>query len=385
MRKLLVLIGFLGIVACNKTERVTIKGRFSNSGKENLYLEEMNLLSVKKIDSLRIKGSGRFNFRVKAKQPKFYQLKLSNNQYVNLLLFPGDNVKIYGDGRDLLNVLRIEGSNESFRIHELNKWLVKTIEKLDSIDSVYESYAGKAGNDSILISLNKEYEKVLEQHRRYTIAFILQDQSSLANIMALYQEIKPGVYLLNRYRDLQYFKIVTDSLNKNYPNLVPVKVLTNDFGKRFAQLQSRRILNSVNNINYGLPPVTLPDLNGDSVSLSSLKGKYVLLSFWASWDANSIQQNLLLKDVYKVYHKKGFEVYLVSFDKSYDSWKKEVHFDQLPWINVCDSTYPASSVAQGYNVQEIPTNYLINKQQDEILGKNLSVNELQQKLAGLYN
>jgi peroxiredoxin len=385
MRKIIVLIGFLGIVACNRTDRITIKGKLSDSRKESLYLEEMNLLNVKKIDSLRIKRNGRFNFHVKTRQPKFYQLKLSNNQYVNLLLNPGDKVRIYGDGQDLLNSARIEGSDESFRILELNKRLVSTIKKLDSITTVYESYADKAGNDSLLSELNKKYVKTLDQHRQYTIEFILQDQGSLANIMALYQEIKPGTYLLNRIRDLQFFKIVTDSLKKNYPNLAPVKVLEDDFKKRFAQYQGQKILKMAKGVNYGLPSVTLPNLNGDSVSLSTLKGKYVLLSFWASWDANSVRQNLLLKDVYKVYHKKGFEIYQVSFDKSYDNWKKEVHFDQLPWINVCDSTYPASRVAQGYNVQAIPTNYLINKQQDDILGKNLTVDELQQKLAGLYN
>ena len=385
MRKIIVLIGFLGIVACNRTDRISIKGKFSDSRNESLYFEEMNLLNVKMLDSLRMKKNGRFNFRLKTRQPGFYQLKLSNNQYINLLLNPGDKVRIYGDGQDLLNTARIEGSDESFRILELNKRLAATINKLDSITAVYESYANKAGNDSLLSKLNKEYVNTLDQHRQYTIKFILQDQGSLANIMALYQELKPGTYLLSRIRDLQFFKIVTDSLKKSYPNNTTVKILEEDFYKRYAQYQQQKILKMAKDVNYGLPSITLPDLKGDSVSLSSLKGKYVLLSFWASWDANSVKQNLLFKDVYKVYHKKGFEIYLVSFDKSYDNWKKEVHFDQLPWINVCDSTYPASRVAQGYNVQNIPMNYLINKEQDDILGKNLTVDELQQKLADLYN
>ncbi len=383
MRKLLIAISFLGIVACNRSG-ITIQGKISNSDGK-VYLGEMDLLSVKNVDSTTVGKNGRFTFHEKIQQPTFYQLKLKNNQSVQLLLNPGDKVKLEGDGLSLLSTIKVDGSAQTERITELNKRLAATVAKLDSLSSEYDSYANKPGNDSMLARLAKEYESTLQQHRTYTIGFILQDINSLANLTALYQEISPGTYLLNRYRDLQYFKIVTDSLTKNYPKLTPVKVLADDYSKRFAQYKSNELISNAKNISYGLPEVNLPDIEGDTVSLSSLKGKYVLLCFWASWDDNSIRQNLQLKDVYQRYHRKGFEIYQVSLDKSYDNWKKEVHFDELPWINVCDSTYPASRAAASYNVTEIPLNFLLNKQQDEILGKNLTADQLELKLSGLYN
>ena len=85
------------------------------------------------------------------------------------------------------------------------------------------------------------------------------------------------------------------------------------------------------------------------------------------------------------YHKKGFEVYQVSFDKSVKQWHYTVRFDQLPWINVNDSSFPNSEVARYYNVSNLPCNYLIDKSMVTILGKNLTSNELDKKLSELLN
>jgi len=137
--------------------------------------------------------------------------------------------------------------------------------------------------------------------------------------------------------------------------------------------------------NYVLPEISLPDIKGDTLSLVSLKGSYVLLSFWASWNKASIDANLKFKDVYKKYHKKGFEIYQVSFDKSVRQWQNAVGFDELPWISVNDSSFPNSVIARNYNVNELPWNYLIDKNMINIIGKNITANELNKKLSELFN
>jgi peroxiredoxin len=137
--------------------------------------------------------------------------------------------------------------------------------------------------------------------------------------------------------------------------------------------------------NYVLPEIALPDIKGDTIKLTSLKGRYVLLSFWASWNEESVNANLELKKVYEKYHNKGFEIYQVSFDKSVNQWNRAIKFDELPWLNVNDSTFPQSVTARNYNVNNLPLNYLIDKNMETILGKNLSSDELNNKLSELFN
>ena len=185
--------------------------------------------------------------------------------------------------------------------------------------------------------------------------------------------------------DIQFFKIVTDSLIKRYPKSNHVKVLKINTSNLLQGYNSQKILSLAKPENLVLPEIYLPDVKGDSMSLLSLKGKYVLLSFWASWDKESINANLKLKDVYEKYHKRGFEIYQVSFDKSARQWHYAVRFDKLPWISVNDSSFPNSLIARNYNVNSLPWNYLIDRNMDNIIEKNLSSQELNKLLSELLN
>jgi peroxiredoxin len=132
-----------------------------------------------------------------------------------------------------------------------------------------------------------------------------------------------------------------------------------------------------------LPGLALPDMSGDTVDLTSFKGRYVLLSFWASFNTNSVNQNLELKEIYRQFRNRGFEIVQVSFDNSIEDWKRAVRYDEIPWVSLIDSRYPNSSVAGNYNVTSIPANYLIGKDNVTILAKNLTPVQLRDKLQEL--
>jgi peroxiredoxin len=138
-------------------------------------------------------------------------------------------------------------------------------------------------------------------------------------------------------------------------------------------------------VKTGLPAVELKDMNGKVRKLSSLKGKYVLLTFWASWNEDCVAQNLLLKEVYQRYYRQNFEIMQVSFDNSQEEWKKAIRFDELPWLSVIDPTFPQSSIAVNFNVQNLPSNYLIDKDNASILAKDISPDQLMVKLSELVN
>lgn len=133
-----------------------------------------------------------------------------------------------------------------------------------------------------------------------------------------------------------------------------------------------------------LPEISLPDPYGDTITLSSLKGNVILLSFWASWNEASVELNQDLKRLYNKYHSRGLEVYQVSFDMQLKAWMEAIQFDELPWYNVSELSYPESTVAAFYNVTEIPAFFLIDRS-GEIVGKNIQELELDRKISELMN
>jgi peroxiredoxin len=108
--------------------------------------------------------------------------------------------------------------------------------------------------------------------------------------------------------------------------------------------------------------LSLPDLNGKSISLSELKGKVILIDFWASWCGPCRHNNPRLVKLYNKYHGKGLEIYGVSLDEDMESWKKAVHHDKLVWIQVIDDKGWEAQSASVYGVDAIPSSFLIDKQ-----------------------
>ncbi|MBN2350095.1 MAG: AhpC/TSA family protein [Bacteroidales bacterium] len=385
IRLLIVLAILFTTVSCVNKEKAVLRGKLENAKGKTLYLDEIDFYRAKVLDSLILGKNGKFSFGIHTKYPSFYQLRLSSNQAVNLLIKPDEKVMLTADAGNFRNTLEVTGSEGSRQIIQLNNDLEDTKHLLDSLKKVYASLPLSEENIARREILSKQYDTVYNRHYKYSIAFVLQYSSSMASIMALYQEISPGVYLFNRLRDLQFFKIVVDSLKKYYPESNNVKMLEGNFNNFYGQYQTSKLLRMADTVEFSVPKIVLPDAKGNAVNLSSYKGKVVLVSFWASWNKESIKDNLEMKQVYEKFRNKGFEIYQVSFDKSLDNWNRAVRFDELPWISVCDTTFPRSAVAARYNITQLPANFLINKEQDDILAKNVSALDLQKKLLRLLN
>ncbi|HEV3222210.1 MAG TPA: TlpA disulfide reductase family protein [Puia sp.] len=108
--------------------------------------------------------------------------------------------------------------------------------------------------------------------------------------------------------------------------------------------------------------LSLPDLNGKMVSLSELKGKVVLIDFWASWCGPCRHNNPHLVKLYNKYHSKGLEIFGISLDEDIDDWKKAVRHDKLIWIQVIDDKGWQAPSAYAFGVDMIPTSFLIDRQ-----------------------
>ncbi len=362
------------VISCDNPSSI-VKGKIKDSKGKMLYFEQVDLSKVKTLDSVRLNSAGRFRFSARVKIPDFFQLRL-DSQLISLLVKKGDKININANGQDIINSLSIYGSFDSENLAKLNRYLIDTRKQLDSVSVLYTN----ASADTSRQKLYDEYMNILETHRKYSIAYILTYTNSLTSIYALYQQISPDFYVFYKTTDLQFFKILSDSLGKYYPRSKHVIALRNNTNAMLNNYHAQLLLRKTNTVETSLPKVELTDIYGRIRKLSSFKGKYVLLSFWASWDEASIEQNLRLKEVYNKFRNRNFEIFQVSFDNSPDAWKRAVRFDELPWVNVIDTTFPNSSIAVNYNIRQLPANYLIDKDNMTIIEKNLDPDQLYDKL-----
>jgi peroxiredoxin len=382
-RFLTVSISLILLAGCSNKNSIRIDGNFKNKSHKKIYLNRIDVDTNVKIDSARIKNNGNFRFRIKANEPDFYQIGVTDSDFMTVLAEPGEKIKLSFTGKKLYENYEVQGSEGSKKIKMLDQTLAGTIRKIDSLKAVYKDAAKSPGFDKRGPIINEEYLKIIKEQHKKSIEFILGNLNSFASIKALYQKLDENTYVLYDQRDLQLLKLVSDSLNFHYPNSKQAKALKKDLEKEMTQMFMNQIEQVARNAPETKPDPNLKDIKGTRIALSSLKGKVVLLTFWATASEESVSENLKLKELYKTYKKRGFEIYQVNLDEKEDNWKNAVKYDELPWISVREDD-PANPInARLYNVKSLPTNYLYDKT-GTIIGVNLHGKALQIKLTQLF-
>jgi thiol-disulfide isomerase/thioredoxin len=385
MKRILFLLTLIIIFsACKDKSGFTVDGVITGETKKQIYLNRLEVDNLVFIDSAKINSKGEFRFRVKASGTDFYQIGFSESDFITILAEPGEKIKLLFEGKNLFEKYTITGSTGSEKLQFLDNTLADTKRKLDSLGTVYTKAAKEPEFEVAGPLLEEQYNNLLKEQRMKNIDFILKNTGSLASIKAVYQRFSPDAYVLYDPKDLQFMKIVTDSLTLHYPGSKHVQALARDFSKEMNNMYASRL----EQIARDLPPTKLdPDLkdvNGRRIALSSLRGKYVLLTFWSIRSRECISENLLLKQYYQLYKNKGFEIYQINVDEDENAWKSAVKFDELPWISTRedDPTNPVNALI--FNVKAVPTNYLFDKE-GNIIGTNLHGRSLQIRLDQLLN
>jgi len=381
-RFVLILLVAAAVTGCVRDDKVVIKGTFGNIKEGVVYLDQSDVDKSVVIDSATIKR-GRFKFTTDFPGPEFLQIRLDKNDFVGLLAAPGEKIILdFGPAPMVMNYT-VAGSPGSELIRRLDQHLFTTKVKLDSLTRIYTSLTDEeiATRGAVL---EKAYVSAVDSQRKYNIGFILENMSSLATIKALYQRIDENTYVLYQPRDLQFLKIVSDSLSVKYPVSRHVRALKENVTSELNQMYINRLASMASNVNPGKADPVLPDPEGKMISLSSLKGKYVLVTFWATTSENCLAELPLLKTLYSLYHNKGLEIYQVSLDADANRWKNAVKYEELPWICVREENPDNPTYAMLMHITQVPANLLYDPD-GNIINSNLFGRNLQIRMDQLFN
>jgi peroxiredoxin len=302
-------------------------------------------------DSCLVKD-GAFSFKVKSKLTEPQQLFLhSKNRRVQKVFYAENaSMKVSGDAET--NQIVISGSksqNEYAALEdEVNIHRQKVIKLWQAADS-----------------LKNAADKLYKQEADIRKQFVVSHPKSVVSLQEL----------LNWTNDKNY-----KEAKEIYTALDPSVKKT----EKAKEIELR--LANLEKVALGNPAVdfTQKDINGKLVSLSAYKGKYVLLEFWASWCGPCRAENPNLREAYKKYQDKGFNILAVSLDDDGDKWKKAVDKDALPWAQISDLKGWSNEAAIQYGIRAIPANFLIDPQ-GKIVKRDLRGEELNKALAELFN
>jgi hypothetical protein len=382
MKKFLLILPLLALFACGDSEKLRIKGEIENGAGKTVYLDKLEVSGPVLIDSTIIKSGNRFSFTTKISEPSFFRVRLEDNNFVTLLAEPGESIKLSGSASNLPETYEIEGSEGSDLIKKLDDRLLMTKKQMEPIiRDIRRMDAETFEREETRI--NEELEEIVNSQRNFSIAFILENMESLAAITALYQYIDDQNYVLNKTRDIQYLKIVSESLNKKYPGSPHVRALVADAENQVRQYDLFRfsaMAEEKGQVVSTYPDIAMPGKDGDTITLHSLQERYILLLFGSSLNAESVRLSNDLIPVYNAYHKKGFNIYHVSVERDRQEWIRNLEFLELPWIHVAELGERSFDAAHAYNVQQIPSNYLINREAG-VVARNISAPDLRRRLS----
>lgn len=362
----------MGLASC-QSSKVNISGRFVGSQADMVYLEQTTALEQILLDSVKIDENGRFKLQIGnvSATPSLYNI-IFDNERIPLLLMGGDNIELNAAGKVARNYTVI-GSLESELLQQFNQSFIDGAVKLNGIIAKFSDGL----SDEQRKEITKEYSKLYLDIKKQQLHFIIENKNRIAAVYALHQRLLNEAYLFNGDSDVIYYRTVADAIAETYPESHYLPILRSQIARMDAQIS---LLSQVKETT--IPEISLPDMFGNKRSLSSNIGKVVLLQFWSAALGNSNTLNADLKELYTKYREQGFEIFQVSVDTSKSVWINAIQEQKIPWITVSDLRGESSPALGVYNVQKLPSNYLINRE-GYIAGKDLTGESLEAEIKKL--
>ncbi|MBO4827127.1 MAG: DUF4369 domain-containing protein [Prevotella sp.] len=376
----LMFVALLATTSCNN-KKFRIEGSIAKAADKMLYLENMSLSEgVVVLDSVKLDDDGNFAFSHDAPDaPEFYRLRILN-QIINLSIDSTETVTVKANYPEMATGYEVSGSDNCQKIKELSLRQIDLLNKATAI-SQNSTLGIEATNDSIERLVNA-YKELVKRD------YIFKEPMKAYAYFALFQTLGNRLIFAPRENkeDIKVFAAVATSWDSYYPEALRGKNLHNiaiEGMKNVRLLEAQRQDMEVEAgmvSTAGLINIALTDNKGVQRRLTDLKGQVVLLDFHLFGTSESTERIMNLRDIYNKYHNRGLEIYQVSLDPNEHLWKTKTA--ALPWISVRDGEGINSRNLLNYNVQTIPTFFLIDRS-NALYKRDIQIKDLDAEIQSL--
>jgi len=367
--KKIILISLLAsfMYACNQSpvenSGFEITGKISGYDSGMVFLKKRILGEWIIVDSTNSKN-GEFSLSGNVTSPEMLYLFFGNDKDLSKVFVENSKISFTANIDSLANST-ITGSKSHDAFFQYSNEF-KVFENKSS--DLYKQYtnAKKEGNEDLMKEIETNYDKLYEEQIDFVKNYINTHKASFVTPYIISRELIHSL-------DVNELDSVLNNLDKKLDS--PVYVI---------QLKERLTVLQKVSIGKQAPDFSLNDTLGNSISLSSFKGKYVLIDFWAAWCRPCRAENPNNVKLYKKYKDKGFEILGVSFDDTRDAWVKAIKKDGLTWTQISDLKGWKCEAGKLYGVMSIPHTVLLDKE-GKIIAKDLRGEELNKKIAELLD
>jgi len=347
----------LVLTSCNRYKGYTVDGKITGklaSQAKKVYLEQLTTSKTTVIDTSAIDNSGSFKLKGFVKDEGLYRLRFTNDKFIYLVM---QNVPITVNiNLDSVQNYTVSGSPIS---SELKSFLDTLTSQNKRIMMLRQEISKAKGKDSTADKQSQDAFQKLMQITASTHDYVNRFVDTVKDpVLAIFAV---NTMSFSENQNLDKFEKLANKLLKEYPDNTFVK----DYAALINQMNQQMAAAKASQFKIGdqVPDISLPNPDGKTISLYSLRGKYVLLDFWASWCQPCRQENPNIVKAYIKYKDKGFTVYSVSLDDKKEHWMNAISYDKLAWPNqVSELKGWDSQVVAQYKFTQIPHNLLLDQQ-----------------------